>query len=78
VVMTLHDPTLALRFASHLLLLFPDGTWLLDAARAALTPANLERLFATPYDRYASDRGDVALIPEAGAIPALGYSQHHR
>ena len=41
VIMTLHDPTLALRFASHALLLFPDGTWLLDTARAALTPGNL-------------------------------------
>lgn len=67
VVMTLHDPTLALRFASHALLLFPDGTWLLDTARAALTPGNLERLFATPWERYLNDRGDVALFP--GNLP---------
>jgi iron complex transport system ATP-binding protein len=63
VIMTLHDPYLALRFANHALLLFPDGTWLLDTARAALTPGNLSRLFATPYERYVSGRGNVALLP---------------
>ncbi|MEQ1803607.1 MAG: ABC transporter ATP-binding protein [Gammaproteobacteria bacterium] len=63
VVMTLHDPTLALRFASHALLLFNEGTWLLDTTRAALTPANLAHLFGTPYDRYVNDRRDVALFP---------------
>ncbi len=63
VVLTLHDPALALRFATHALLLFRDGTWLLDAARAALTPANLERLFETPYERYVGERGGSALLP---------------
>ncbi|MBL8201226.1 MAG: ABC transporter ATP-binding protein [Chromatiales bacterium] len=67
VIMTLHDPTLALRFASHALLLFPGGTWLLDTARAALTPGNLERLFSTPWEKYLNDRGDVALFP--GNLP---------
>ena len=63
VLMTLHDPCLALRFASHALLLFTDGTWLLDTARAALTAANLERLFATPYEEYVNASGDVVLLP---------------
>lgn len=67
VLMTLHDPTLALRFATHGLLLFPDGTWLLDSARAALTPGNLGRLFATPWEKYRNKRGDVALVP--GNLP---------
>ena len=67
VIMTLHDPTIALHFASHALLLFPDGTWMLDSARAALTPGNLERLFATPYERYVNERGDIALLP--GGLP---------
>jgi iron complex transport system ATP-binding protein len=67
VIMTLHDPTLALRFASHALLLLPDGTWLFDTARAALTPDNLGRLFATPWEKYVNARGDVALIP--GNLP---------
>lgn len=63
VIMTLHDPCLALRFASHALLLFADGTWLLDTARAALTPANLGRLFDTPYEEYVNANGDIALLP---------------
>ena len=71
VIMTLHDPTLALRFASQALLLFPDGTWLLDTARAALTPGNLARLFATPYEKYVNARGDVALFPGTSAVRRL-------
>lgn len=63
VLMTLHDPALAMRFASHALLLFTNGTWLLDTARAALTPGNLARLFDTPYDEYINARGDIALLP---------------
>lgn len=63
VVMTLHDPNLALRFATHGLLLFPDGSWLLDTARAVLTTTNLERLFATPFERYTSAAGEPALLP---------------
>jgi len=65
VIMTLHDPWLALRFASHTLLLFTDGTWLLDTARAALTPANLARLFDAPYEEYTNAHGDIALLPGA-------------
>lgn len=63
VLMTLHDPCLALRFASHALLLFPDGTWLLDTTPAVLTARNLARLFDTPYDEYVNDRGQTALQP---------------
>lgn len=73
VIMTLHDPTLALHFASHALLLFPDGTWLLDTARAALTPGNLERLFATPWEKYVNGRGDIALFP--GNIPSMALDE---
>ncbi|MBN8280599.1 MAG: ABC transporter ATP-binding protein [Gammaproteobacteria bacterium] len=63
VVMTLHDPNLALRFATHGLLLFPDGSWVFDSARAVLTAANLSRLFDTPFERYANAAGDPALLP---------------
>jgi len=76
VIMTLHDPNLALRFATHGLLLFPDGTWLLDSASAALTPGNLSRLFATPWETYVNASGNVALFP--GGIPCqpLDDPQH--
>ncbi len=76
VIMTLHDPTLALRFASHALLLFPDATWLLDTGRAALTPHNLARLFATPYEKYVNDRGGVALFP--AYVPATALDDPQR
>jgi iron complex transport system ATP-binding protein len=68
VLMTLHDPSLARRFASHALLLFTDGTWLLDTARAALTPGNLSRLFATDYQEYFSAGGETLLFP--APVPA--------
>lgn len=63
VIMTLHDPSLAMRFASHGLLFFSDGTWVLDKTRAALTPGNLARLFRIPYDEYVNARGETALLP---------------
>ncbi|MEZ5566586.1 MAG: ABC transporter ATP-binding protein [Gammaproteobacteria bacterium] len=69
VVMTVHDPSLALRFGSHALLLFPDGTWLLDSAGAALTPRNLEHLFATPYETFVSTTGELALLPTVDRPP---------
>lgn len=65
VIMTLHDPSLALRFASHVLLLFDDGSWLFDKTRAVLTPDNLSRLFKIPYCEFTSARGDTALLPGA-------------
>jgi len=65
VIMTLHDPSLVMRFASHALLLFDDGTWLFDKSRAALTPPNLARLFQIPYDEYVNDQGHTALLPSA-------------
>jgi len=65
VIMTLHDPSLALRFATHALLLFDDGTWLFDKTRAALNPPNLTRLFRIPYDEYVNERGHPALLPSA-------------
>lgn len=65
VIMTLHDPSLVMRFASHALLLFSDGTWVFDKTRAALTPSNLARLFGIPYEEYANAGGDIALLPGA-------------
>lgn len=69
VIMTLHDPSLAMRFASHALLLFADGSWLLDKTRAALTTTNLARLFGIPYGEYAGARGEVAFLPLDGSPP---------
>jgi iron complex transport system ATP-binding protein len=71
ILMTLHDPSLAMRFTSHALLLFTDGTWLLDTTRAALTTVNLTRLFGTPYDEYSNGRGDSVVLPGPPSAPTL-------
>ena len=47
-VMSLHDPNLALRFCDHALLLFADGEWLAGPIRDILTAAHLERLYGHP------------------------------
>ena len=60
-----------MRFASHALLLFTDGTWLLDTTRAALTPANLARLFDTPYDEYVNSRGETSRCCRDAPRPRL-------
>src|SRR5690606_32884970 len=54
VLVSLHDPALALRFAQSALLLFGDGTWMSGAATEVITAGNLERLFGTPYTGFRS------------------------
>jgi iron complex transport system ATP-binding protein len=45
VVTTLHDPTLAARFADRALLLFGDGRWSLGPVSSTLTAATLSELY---------------------------------
>jgi iron complex transport system ATP-binding protein len=48
VVATLHDPTLAARFADRALLLFGDGRWRCGSVAEVLTPEALGELYLTP------------------------------
>jgi iron complex transport system ATP-binding protein len=48
VITTLHDPTLAARFADRVLLLHGDGRWTLGPVRTALTTQTLSDLYLTP------------------------------
>jgi len=48
VIATLHDPTLAARFADRALLLFGDGRWATGPACETLTAENLSALYLTP------------------------------
>lgn len=48
VVTTLHDPTLAARFADRALLLYGDGRWSLGPVGSALTETSLSELYAAP------------------------------
>ncbi len=48
VITTLHDPTLAARFADRVLLLHGDGRWTLGAVSQALTAEALSELYLAP------------------------------
>jgi iron complex transport system ATP-binding protein len=61
--LTLHDPALALRYASHCLLLPGDGSWNYGPAAELLTPPHLEQLFGTAFARYVAPGGDMAVLP---------------
>jgi iron complex transport system ATP-binding protein len=47
VIATLHDPTLAARFADRVILLFGDGRWREGPARETLTSDALTELYLT-------------------------------
>jgi iron complex transport system ATP-binding protein len=55
VIATLHDPTLAARFADRVLLLFGDGRWKSGPTRETLTAESLSELYLTPMVEIASD-----------------------
>jgi iron complex transport system ATP-binding protein len=48
VIATLHDPTLAARFADRALLLFGDGRWATGPAGEAIAAESLSNLYLTP------------------------------
>jgi iron complex transport system ATP-binding protein len=48
VIASVHDPTLAARFADRVLLIFGDGRWRLGPAPEILTGQALSELYATP------------------------------
>lgn len=48
VIATLHDPTIAARFADKALLLFGDGRWAAGPARELLTADSLSELYQSP------------------------------
>jgi iron complex transport system ATP-binding protein len=55
VITTLHDPTLAARFADRVLLLYGDGRWSLGPLATTLTAANLSELYLAPMIELGSD-----------------------
>jgi iron complex transport system ATP-binding protein len=48
IIATVHDPTLASRYADRALLLFGDGRWRAGAVRDTLTAESLSELYLTP------------------------------
>jgi iron complex transport system ATP-binding protein len=55
VITTLHDPTLAARFADRVLLLFGDGRWSAGPVREVLTAENLSKLYNSPMIEIEKD-----------------------
>jgi iron complex transport system ATP-binding protein len=55
VITTLHDPTLAARFADRVLLLFGDGRWALGPAATTLTAGALSELYVAPMIELGQD-----------------------
>jgi iron complex transport system ATP-binding protein len=55
VITTLHDPTLAARFADRALLLFGDGRWSAGPVREVLTAGNLSILYDSPMVEIEKD-----------------------
>jgi len=54
IIASLHDPTLAARFADRVLQLFGDGSWRLGPAAEILTGASLSELYSTPMVELAA------------------------
>lgn len=52
IVMALHDPNLAARYCSHVLLLMGDGAWRAGAAEQVLTAASLSGLYGHPMREH--------------------------
>jgi len=69
VLLTLHEPWLAARFAQRAVLLFEDGTWTAGPCAEILSAGALTRLFATPYANFTSPAGDSAPLPAASSEP---------
>ena len=63
VIATLHDPTLAARWASHALLLFGDGRWQFGAAAQVLNAGSLSALYGVPVEEIAWRGGRVFVSP---------------
>lgn len=63
VIMALHDVNLALRFATHALLLCGDGTHRLGAAETTVTPAALQHVYGCAFHELHDDRRRY-LVPE--------------
>lgn len=63
VIATLHDATLAARWATHALLLFGDGRWQFGGAVQVLTAGALSALYAVPVEEIAWRGGRVFVSP---------------
>lgn len=52
IITTVHNAALAMRYASHVLLLYGDGDWEYGSAAELLEPQRLERMYRIPFSYY--------------------------
>ena len=62
VMMSLHDPNLALRFCDRALLLTGDGQWIAGPTEKVITEGHMGRLYGHPMKAIEQD-GSIAFIP---------------
>ncbi len=55
-VMVLHEPALAVRLCSHLLMLFDDGSYLAGETDQVATAGNMTRLYGAPFHAVRSGK----------------------
>ena len=55
IVSTVHNPTVAMRYASEVLMLYGNGSWEFGQANELLEPERLERVYQTPFSYYQSE-----------------------
>ncbi|MCC5794156.1 MAG: ABC transporter ATP-binding protein [Chromatiales bacterium] len=67
IIVCLHDPALAARFARSVLLLYGDGRWHQGPSAELLTPANLQSLYGTPWIGLRHGHEDI-LVPAIGPV----------
>jgi len=68
ILVSLHDPVLAARFARSVLLLSGDGNWQYGSTSTLLTPANLQSLYGTPWVAFQA-AGESVLLPAMRPVP---------
>jgi iron complex transport system ATP-binding protein len=61
IVASLHDPSLAARYASSVLLLHGDGRWQYGPTHELLNIENLQELYATPFRRFVAGDEEIFL-----------------
>lgn len=57
--MVLHDPSVAVRLCSHLLMLYGDGRYLAGPTMDIATPKNMSGLYAHPMHAVSIDDGQL-------------------
>lgn len=62
IIASLHDPSLAARYADHVLLLSGQGEWTFGPTAAMLTSERLEDLYGLPFAMFTGN-GESVLLP---------------